>query len=111
MATDDRAGDVGGLRTRLEQIFPNLRHEPYEIIAAATDPSYNCVAWAAGDATRPWWPVQDSPYFWPVEPRLSTLDGFVAMFETLRYRRCASAEYEPGFEKVAIYGIETDDPD
>jgi len=67
----------------------------------------HCIAWAAGETTRWWWPVLDpdnAAVFWPAGVVLEeTLDAFVAAFATLGYAPCTGEEPEPGFEKVALF--------
>ena len=85
----------------LEQHFPNLARTTYSVTSPLT-PAYNCIAWAAGDSTRWWWP--DDHVYWPGGvPVEESLDSFVAAFETLEYEACPDGQLEPGFEKVAIY--------
>lgn len=85
----------------LERAFPGLRNTPYGITSPQT-PKYNCIAWAADDFGRWWWPK--IPYYWPSGiPFEETLDAFVLAFATLGYVRCLSGEHEVGIEKVAIY--------
>lgn len=87
----------------LERLFPRLRGVPYKITSAA-QPDYNCVAWAAGDSSRWWWPDEFDQYYWPEEaPRRSTLDAFVHAFRTLGFEMCREPVLEPGWEKVAIF--------
>jgi len=90
-------------RATLETAFPNLRHTSYEI-ASSPARTYNCIAWAAGDVGRWWWPTQMAPYYWPVGvPREVRLESFVRAFQTLGYEVYATGELEPEFEKVALY--------
>jgi hypothetical protein len=85
----------------LEHIFPGLRFSTYTVTSSKT-PFYNCIAWAAGDSRRWWWPLH--PAYWPQgAPRELTIDAFVAAYGTKGFVPCDSAECEPGFEKVAIY--------
>jgi len=64
--------------------------------------TYNCIAWAAEDTTRWWWP--DSQNYWPKEiPRKRNLDAFVQLFQSLGYEICEKADLEEGFKKVAIF--------
>lgn len=39
-------------RERLEELIPNLKSAQYELTSCPDD-KYNCIAWAAGDATWP----------------------------------------------------------
>lgn len=84
-------------------VFPRLRETPWEVTSpAAAD--HNCVAWAAGDETRWWWPLGE--YYWPpTAPREETVEAFVAAFSSLGYERCDDDDFraDPEYEKVAIY--------
>jgi len=65
---------------------------------------YNCIAWAAGDTSRWWWPDSLESSYWPDDvQRSETLEAFVKAFETLSYTVCDAPEYEEGFEKIASY--------
>jgi hypothetical protein len=71
---------------------------------------YNCIAWAAGDTTRKWWPDFALIAYWPPRaPREETIGAFVAAFETLGYKLCLDERSEAGVEKIALYGIEQPD--
>ena len=85
-----------------EALLPNLNRGEYRVTSPESI-RYNCVAWAAGDDARRWWPgVPD--YYWPdTAPQEETLEAFQAVFEAMGYRLCATAELETGFEKVAIF--------
>ena len=81
--------------------FPRLSREVYRVTSPATD-LYNCMAWAAGDVTRSWWPARD--YFWPDSaPCEETLASFRTVFEGMGYVECETDELEAGFEKIAIF--------
>lgn len=90
----------------IDAIFPGLRASGYQITSPATR-DYNCIAWAATDTTRWWWPDPDTDNeakFWPSGVALEeTLDVFVAALATLGFAPCPDAELEAGFEKVAIF--------
>ncbi len=65
---------------------------------------YNCIAWAAGDTRRWWWPDRNFTSYWPLSiPREETIDAFIAVFNTLGYDRCEDASLEPNYEKIAIF--------
>jgi hypothetical protein len=87
---------------KLELLFPNLRHTSYSVESQQT-PRYNCIAWAAGENSRPWWPIDQKPYYWQEEPRIESLESFVNAFKGLGYEICENSGYEENFEKVAIY--------
>ena len=88
-------------RRFLENGFPRLRKESYDI-TSEIDKRYNCIAWAAGDTLRWWWPTH--AYYWPAAaPRKETVEAFVQAFATIGYQRCDTSFHEVGLEKVAIY--------
>ena len=65
---------------------------------------YNCIAWAAEDTGRFWWPDPMKIGYWPPDVvREVTLEAFVAAYGTLGYELCGDGEFEPGYQKVAIY--------
>lgn len=89
----------------IEKQFPKLRLHGYRI-TSSEDQRYNCIAFAAGDQQRFWWPNGVKPYYWPAGfPLVETVENFVHVFESLGYESCESAELEPGFQKVAIYAL------
>lgn len=86
-----------------EGAFPDLTRDLYRVTSDETE-DYNCIAYAAGDMTRWWWPDPFGDYFWPASAsRAETLECFVEMYQTFGYQKCDHGEAEPGFEKVAIY--------
>ena len=87
----------------IETALPNLKQEGYKITSPDT-PEYNCIAWAAEDPKRWWWPDPMDNYYWPNEaPRVETVEAFIRAFETLGYITCSDSAYEKGFNKIAIY--------
>jgi hypothetical protein len=88
----------------IEEIFPGLRGKDWQITSPAAT-RYNCVAWAAEDTARWWWPGDPQKgYHWPEEAeRVETLAAFVAAYATLGYEPCAAVDLEPGSQKVAIF--------
>ncbi len=94
MSADERT------RRSVQRGFPELTKTPFQITSPATK-SYNCIAWAADDDKRWWWPFN---YYWP---GLQQLDASVAVFtsgfEALGYFPCEERAFEPGFKKVALY--------
>jgi len=67
---------------------------------------YNCVAWAAGDSDRFWWPDSQGIGYWPQNaPREVTANAFISAFLTLGYEPCEGGRLEPGFEKIVIYEL------
>jgi hypothetical protein len=94
---------------RIERAFPGLRGTGYEVTSPEDD-SYNCIAWAASDTTRWWWPDEpgapDSAH-WPAGvPRLETLEAFRDAFATLGYTVCNDDRPKAGEEKVALFALD-----
>jgi len=91
-----------------EAQIPNLAAHFY-VVTSDVDPDYNCIAWAAGDTRRHWWPTRSSregPAYWPEGARREeTLEAFIEAFATLGFvrRESETADLEQGVEKVAIY--------
>jgi hypothetical protein len=90
----------------IELLFPALQNSGYRITSPASR-DYNCIAWAAGDDLRWWWPDPDpdnDAVYWPAGVvREETLAAFVAAYATLGYVPCANEELEAGFEKMALF--------
>ena len=82
-------------------IFPKLTGGNHSI-TSPKDPTYNCVAWAAGK-TNAWW---DHLYgYWPDNAsRDGSIAAYVDMFASLGFELCETPQQELGFEKIAIYG-------
>ncbi len=95
-------------RANLERLFPSLASSTYAI-ESPRDGRYNCVAWAAGENFRHWWPGPEgigAPYWPPGVPREETMSAFIQAiqaFATLGYAPCESGTAERGYERVAIY--------
>lgn len=88
----------------LRSEFPRLAASEFAVASDDTD-AYNCIAFAAGDTERWWWPTPAEPqHHWPpAAPRELSLSAFERAFGTLGYRRCGSDELEDGYEKIVIY--------
>jgi hypothetical protein len=90
----------------LEEIFPGLRGQSYQV-QSPRDDRYNCIAWAAGDAGRWWWPDSAHEDFWPAGvARAETLAAFRDAFATLGYALCDGEQLEIGYEKIALFARE-----
>lgn len=87
--------------------FPRLLGE--FAITSAESNDYNCFAWAAGDTTQ-WWSPIDGDYWPPEVERRRTIECFVAAFRILGYEPCENGDLEVGYEKVAIYVDRLDRP-
>jgi hypothetical protein len=87
----------------LLRFFPELARGHFRVTSSST-PIYNCIAWAAEDDTRWWWPDGDGDYFWPIAvPRTETLDAFKQAYAQLGYEECSEPYLEAGWQKVAIF--------
>jgi hypothetical protein len=65
---------------------------------------YNCIAWAAGDNKRNWWPDLDGFGYWPPGcTRALTTAAFIQAFGTLGYLPCRDGLLEANNQKVAIF--------
>jgi len=86
----------------IEQDFPNLKGN-YKI-TSPKDYRYNCFAWAGGD-THHWWQNDGAPYFfWLHNDRSHTLESYVKAYNIVGYKEeSETSEFEPDFEKVALY--------
>ena len=87
--------------------FPRLTRTPF-YLTSNEDPSYNCIAFAADDNTRWWWPVdypgQGTKAYWPPNvAKAEDMPSFVAAFATLGYEACKDGKPERGFQKVALF--------
>ena len=86
---------------RLVATFPSLNDDGYTIESQST-PAYNCIAWAAGDVDKVWWPAAHA--YWPEGiPSEERLEAFVLAFQSLGYELSPDSRLEPGNEEVAIY--------
>jgi hypothetical protein len=84
------------------QAFPRMAPGAF-LVTSPRSEGYNCVAVAADDHDRWWWPVPESAYWPSGAPREVTVEAFVAAFATLGYAPCASGALELPLQKVAIY--------
>ncbi len=89
---------------KFESHLPGLRTTPFRVTSFA-DHKYNCIGWAANDASNWWWPEGDAPtiYWPPSASREITIDAFAAVFVMLGYTVGGDDSHEPGLEKVALF--------
>ena len=92
------------MNEHLLTLFPGLRTTPFRVTSPA-DRKYNCIAWAANNASDWWWPEGKAPdAVWPASAaREVTLSSFTAAFLTIGYVVDGDELLEPGFEKVALF--------
>ncbi len=108
-------GKKGRLPLRLPKyigkLFPKLIDY---VITSPRDASYNCIAFAAGDTARKWdaGMVPTPGYYWPPEVLEDDNDDIEALkrvFGQLGYVECDNGELEPGYLKVALFAVKTED--
>lgn len=90
---------------KLASLFPNLRSGSFAITSPA-ESTYNCIALAAGETQRWWWPppfVFMNQHWPPYASSAENLDSFREAFEGLGYELTDDGSLDPGFEKVALY--------
>ncbi len=87
----------------LAKHFPKLTNENHQETSPATV-SYNCIAWAAQDSERWWWPDRYGLYYWPpAVQRAENLDAFVRAYAELGYEVCQEETPEENVDKIAIF--------
>jgi hypothetical protein len=87
----------------IDKLFPGLVGKTYQFTSPA-DEVYNCIAWAAGRKSEWWWPFDAPGHYWPEGvAKAETLHAFQDVFATIGYTVCNDAEFDAGFEKVAIF--------
>jgi hypothetical protein len=101
---------AGLVSNELESVFPHLTPFNHSITSPVS-PDYNCIAWAAGETERWWWPVAGSFAYWPPTiPLQETLDAFIKAFGSIGFTPCGNANIEQGHEKIALYVDENAKP-
>ena len=101
---------AGLVSNELESIFPHLTPFNHSITSPVS-PEYNCIAWAAGDVERWWWPVSGSFAYWPPNiPLQESLDAFIKAFGAIGFTPCGDANVEQGYEKIVLYVDENGKP-
>jgi hypothetical protein len=87
-----------------QQELPNLTTQNCEIKSPATR-KYNCIAWAAGENFRNWWPDPFGIGYWPPSiERSVTVDAFMRAYGTLGFTLCFDGNLEQWIEKIALFG-------
>jgi hypothetical protein len=87
----------------LNVVFPHLAEEGFRETSPASS-RYNCIAWAVGATDAWWWPSPETVHYWPAGvPREETLAAFLEAFATVGFQPAEDGEWEPKFEKLALY--------
>ncbi len=92
--------------SELELDFPQLSGTGYQITSPGA--RYTCVAYAMGHDDALWFPRDESPYYWPVEPRDGSPTGWVRAFLACGFEESPDGEFEDGFWKIALYKYNED---
>ncbi len=99
-----------GWLNALQEPFPNLSSENSRL-TSPVDEGYNCIAWAAGDIERWWWPDPLEQKYWPATvPRAESVNAFVQAYKLLGYLYMTDSSLEPGKEKIAIFATDAGKP-
>ena len=86
----------------LAQAFPRLTNEGFEIVGQPSA-RYNCIAYAAGDASE-WWSSAREDYYWPdYATRSDRIESLIEVFAGLGFEQYQDSSLESGYEKVALY--------
>ncbi len=110
MALDEEAE-----RSSLHEWQPFLWSRHLQI-RSPTDRRYNCIAWAAGDNTKPWSPAVGvggkllGGYYWPDHaPKLPTVTAVEELFEGFGYVKThlGDTAVEAAVQKIAIFGYDS----
>ena len=91
--------------------LPRLTQDNHAI-TSCYDTRYNCIAWAASDILRWWEPASGThhgrPNYWPADvPKEWNVAAYAAAFATLGYVDSGNGFLEPGWEKVALFAVES----
>lgn len=91
-------------KKRLQGLFPGLVSCPFFQITSPEDENYNCIAWAADDTGRKWWPDSWNQYYWPSNvDRADDIRSFEEAYASLGFSKCDGPEEEEGYIKIAVY--------
>ena len=85
----------------LIEAFPNLSEEDFEIVEQPST-RYNCIAYAAGDASN-WWEPAERRYWPDYAARSYSIESLIEVFAGLGFEHCQDSSLESGYEKVALY--------
>ena len=87
----------------IEEAFPNLVDSGYRI-SSPQNYRYNCIAWAAKNDNKWWWPDPQNIGYWPAGiPRKVSLESFILAFASFGFSVCDDWNFEAGYEKIAIF--------
>lgn len=101
-----RIAELLGVRLpHVEAVFPQLLLGGGYSKTSEKDVLYNCIGFAMGEY-RWWWPDAMRTKYWPVgAPRAETIEAFTIAFGLRGYNVTDAADFEPGFQKVALFAL------
>jgi hypothetical protein len=83
--------------------FPNLTSANSRP-TSSYDEGYNCIAWAAEDSEKWWWPDAMEQHYWPAGiAREETISAFQKAYGLQGYSEISDESLESGKQKIAIY--------
>ena len=88
-------------RRLVRERFPDLQEGVSLEFTSAVDFNYNCLSWAVGCNTVPFWKGKGAFWPWPDIPD-DTLDGWVKVCEIYGFVQTPDHAFVVGFEKIAI---------
>lgn len=84
--------------------FPRLHASGDYEQRSPPDDRYNCIAFAAGETDRWWWPGRRSGVYWPPSaPFQKTVLAFVDAYASIGFEECDDGEFEEEYDKVVLY--------
>jgi hypothetical protein len=85
--------------------LPHLAEGDNCEVTSKKTPKYNCIAWAAGEDFRNWWPDPMKKGYWPPGvSRAITVGAFIEAYGTLGFKLAYDGTLQAGIQKLAIYG-------
>jgi len=95
-------------KKRVQKYFPDLQEGVSLEFTSPVDYNYNCLSWALGCSTKPFENAKGAFWAWPNIPD-DTADGWSRVCQIHGFSVTPTAEFEPGYEKIAI--LENDEGD
>ncbi len=87
----------------LDHVIKGLEGWDYEVTSDNTF-DYNCIAYAADENFRWWWPSDGHDTYWPESaPCEVTREAFVLAYASIGYHLCEDGGYDPAYEKIVLY--------
>ena len=99
------------IKLLIQKSFPGLVNDEHFKLTSPLNYCYNCIAWAYNYNDRWMWPPNglptgylDAVKYWPNENSSDDVSEFIKAFkEGKGYELCETADFEKGFQKIALY--------